>query len=193
MPIRLMHGSNWSGEDVAGWWLSEKLDGWRCVWSGTEFLSHGGEPFTVPDWYRQGLPCQVLDGELWAGPGTSHDQVNGAVRSGNWRALAFRPFDVPVPKLRIEAAQAVLAGLVLPEHVKPVEHIQVASTAAAIRSMARIVAGGGEGVMLRKPGSCYWPDCRSLKLLKLTPGILAAIGAPDAMPYAPGLDMGCFD
>ena len=64
MPIRLMHGSNWSGEDVAGWWLSEKLDGWRCVWSGTEFLSRQGETFAVPSWYRQGLPYQVLDGEL---------------------------------------------------------------------------------------------------------------------------------
>jgi len=157
--MKLMHGSDWIGEDVAGWWLSEKLDGWRCVWTGEEFLSRQGEAFSVPNRYKQGMPRQVLDGELWAGPGTTHDQVNGAVRSGNWSALSFRPFDMPVPGLRIEAAQAILASLALPGHVKPVSYDRLTSTAAAIRTMFRICAAGGEGVMLRKPGSCYWPYC----------------------------------
>ena len=167
-----MHGSDWNGEDVAGWWLSEKLDGWRCIWTGAEFLSRQGEAFAAPAWWREGMPSQVLDGELWAGPGTTHDQVNGAVRSGNWRALFFRPFDVPVPGIRFEAAQRILAGLALPAHVRPVTQSQVASTAAAVSSMLGIVSASGEGAMLRKPGSCYWPDCRSLKLLKLKPSQL---------------------
>jgi DNA ligase-1 len=170
-----MHGSDWTGEDVAGWSLSEKLDGWRCVWTGTEFLSRQGERFTAPSWFLEGMPGQVLDGELWAGPGTRHDQVNGAVRSGNWRALTFRPFDLPVPGLRFEEAQRILAGLTLPAHVRPVGQRCVASTGEAIQTMRRIRAAGGEGVMLRKPGSAYWADCRSMKLLKLTPGALARL------------------
>jgi len=169
VQIRLMHGSHWAGEDVAGWWLSEKLDGWRCVWTGAEFLSRHGEPFRVPAWFKAGMPRQLLDGELWAGPGTTHDQVNSAVRSGNWRALTFRPFDVPVPGLRIEEALDILASLAVPNHVDPVGYDQVTSTAAAIGTMVRTCAAGGEGVMLRKPGSQYWGLCRSIKLLKLTP------------------------
>ena len=30
----LMHGKDWEGEDVSGWFLSEKLDGFRCLWMG---------------------------------------------------------------------------------------------------------------------------------------------------------------
>ena len=63
--------------------------------------------------------------------------------------------------------------------------------------MFRICAAGGEGVMLRKPGSCYWPYCRSTKLLKLTPRALELArppapraGAREAPPGALGLDMG---
>jgi DNA ligase 1 len=169
MTVQLMHGSDWSGEDVAGWWLSEKLDGWRALWDGGEFLSRQGEAFAVPDWFKAGMPSQVLDGELWAGPGTSHDQVNGAVRSGNWRALTFHPFDIPIPGTRIEAAQATLATLALPCHVRPVTYSQVESTAAAIRAMQAIVAAGGEGVMLRAPESAYYMAHRSPKLIKLVP------------------------
>lgn len=171
-PVRLMHGSDWNGEDVAGWWLSEKLNGWRCIWTGTEFLSRQGEAFAVPPWWREGMPARPLDGELWAGHGTTHDQVSGLMRSRDWRALTFRPFDIPIPGLRIEAAQEILAGLSLPMHVHPVTYSVVESTAAAFRAMLQIVAAGGEGAMLRKPNSRYWPDCPSIKFLKLKPGAL---------------------
>ena len=166
---RLMHGYDWAGEDLAGWWLSEKLDGWRCLWTGSEFLSRQGNAFQAPDWFKAGMPARPLDGELWGGPGTTHDQVNGAVRSRNWRALTFRQFDVPTLGLKIEAAQAILNALRIPEHVRPVGYVRVESTAAAIAAMLRIIAAGGEGAMLRKPGSGYAPDFRSQNLLKLKP------------------------
>jgi DNA ligase 1 len=169
MTPRLMHGYDWSGQDVSGWWASEKLNGWRAYWTGARFLTRQGELLDAPAWFVDGMPDQVLDGELWAGPGTTHDQVNGAVRSWNWRALVFRPFDVPIGGVRIEAAQAILAGLRLPPHVRPVAYSQVESTAAAIRRMEETVAAGGEGLMLRKPGSAYYTQHRTGKLLKLVP------------------------
>jgi DNA ligase-1 len=188
--MRLMHGCDWAGEDVAGWWASEKLDGWRCIWTGAEFLSRQGDTFKVPPWWREGMPDRVLDGELWAGPGTTHDQVNGAVRSGNWRALAFRPFDVPVPGMRIEAAREILAGLSLPAHARPVTCSLVESTAAAIGAMLAIVAAGGEGLMLRAPNSAYYTDRRSRNLLKLVPsleGTNCSLSLFSAQNFAPGL------
>ncbi len=37
MNTRLMHGTDWYGQNVAGWWWSEKLDDWRCLWTGRHF------------------------------------------------------------------------------------------------------------------------------------------------------------
>src|SRR5438874_2417326 len=42
-PPPLLLAEAWDGEsDPAGWWLSEKLDGVRAWWTGTQFLSRNG-------------------------------------------------------------------------------------------------------------------------------------------------------
>src|SRR3954454_18531753 len=51
--------------DLAGWWMSEKLDGVRAYWDGKQFLSRQGNLFHAPDWFIEGLPEVPLDGELW--------------------------------------------------------------------------------------------------------------------------------
>src|SRR5215470_16692555 len=51
--------------DPTGWWLSEKLDGVRAYWDGTQFWSRLGNLFHAPDWFVAGLPKEPLDGELW--------------------------------------------------------------------------------------------------------------------------------
>ena len=54
----LLLAEAWDGAaDLAGWWMSEKLDGVRAYWTGRgEFLSRLGNPFHVPDWFSAGLP-----------------------------------------------------------------------------------------------------------------------------------------
>src|SRR5947209_18420859 len=48
----LLLAEAWDGSaDLAGWWLSEKLDGVRAYWTGQQFLSRLGNPFPVPDWF----------------------------------------------------------------------------------------------------------------------------------------------
>jgi hypothetical protein len=123
------------------------------------------------------MPAAMLDGELWAGPGTSHNTVNAAVLSGDWSSLTFRPFDVPALGIKIEVAQAAMEVLDLPAHCRPVTSWRMASTEAVIEAMRRVVAAGGEGVMARKPGSGYAPDFRTEKLLKFKPAIVNAITA----------------
>jgi DNA ligase 1 len=167
----LMHGYDWSGQDVAGWWASEKLDGFRCYWDGSRFLSRDGLEFEAPAWFRAGMPRKALDGELWAGAATTHNDVQRAVAAGQWEALAFRPFDVPERGIKVEQAIGVLGALALPDHVRPVRYQRIDSTAEAMAFMRRVVAAGGEGVMLRKPDSGYAP-CRSEKLLKLKPALV---------------------
>src|SRR5580698_4906980 len=51
--------------DLSDWWMSEKLDGVRAYWDGTQFLSRLGNLFHAPDWFNAGLPNVALDGELW--------------------------------------------------------------------------------------------------------------------------------
>ncbi len=170
---QLMHGFDWSGQDVSGWWLSEKLDGWRCFWNGADFISRSGEVFNAPEWFKAGMPSQPLDGELCVIGLSTHDAVNGAVRSGRWDRLTFRPFDIPALGVKVEAAQAILASLPLPAHVRPVEYRRVESTESAMIHMRMIVNAGGEGVMVRKPGSGYSPNYRSEKLLKIKPATIS--------------------
>ena len=162
-----MHGLDWQGEDVAGWWLSEKLDGWRAYWDGSNFMTRQGKPYAAPEWFKDGMPDTPLDGELWAGPGTNHDDVNRALHSGGWAGLMFRPFDIPVEGTIIEAALQVLQSLPLPAHASPVEYRRVESTEEAKNIMLGIVHVGGEGIMLRSPGSKYKTASRSYDLLKM--------------------------
>src|SRR5262249_36088719 len=62
----LLLAESWDSHlDLAGWWMSEKLDGVRAYWDGTQFLSRQGNRFHAPDWFVAGLPETPLDGELW--------------------------------------------------------------------------------------------------------------------------------
>ena len=62
----LLLAERWdNAQDLAGWWLSEKLDGVRAYWDGRQFLSRLGNLFHAPDWFVDGFPSVPLDGELW--------------------------------------------------------------------------------------------------------------------------------
>src|SRR5262245_3673361 len=47
----LLLAEPWDGAaDLAGWWMSEKLDGVRAYWTGKEFISRLGNKQHAPDW-----------------------------------------------------------------------------------------------------------------------------------------------
>ena len=51
-----------------GWWASEKFDGYRALWNGSEFISRSGKSYNVPIWFSYFMPPDTaLDGELWMG------------------------------------------------------------------------------------------------------------------------------
>jgi DNA ligase-1 len=156
MNIPIMLGTDWTGENVAGWWVSEKLDGWRAVWTGAKLLTRQGNEYDAPGWFTDGLPTDTpLDAELHLGRGRTHDDVTAAVRAGRWRDLRLAVFDVPAAGQTIETAQRRLGALALPAHAELVQHHRADSTADALATMRAIVAAGGEGVMARRPGSRY--------------------------------------
>jgi len=65
--INLMLANKYDDEiDPKGWFMSEKLDGVRCFWNGSNMYSRNGNLFYPPDWFKNLLPKEIaLDGELW--------------------------------------------------------------------------------------------------------------------------------
>jgi hypothetical protein len=49
-----------------GYLMSEKLDGWRCLWNGKRMITRHGKSIDAPDWFLKGFPSNMaLDGELF--------------------------------------------------------------------------------------------------------------------------------
>ena len=61
----MMLATDWEGEDPTGWWMTEKYDGIRAIWTGSQFVSRTGKVIPVPEFFKLGLPSFGLDGELW--------------------------------------------------------------------------------------------------------------------------------
>jgi DNA ligase-1 len=163
-----MHGNEWNGQDVSGWWLSEKFDGWRAVWTGERLESRQGYAYASPEWFTAGLPEMPLDCELWLVRGKTDRDVSKAIRSGNWSDLRLVVFDVIRPGMSLEWAMSVLIREQLPKHVYRAQYNRNDSTESAFDAMFEIVRKGGEGVMLRRPFSAY-QTYRCDDLLKLKP------------------------
>eukprot|EP01124_Arcella_intermedia_P002785 TRINITY_DN11518_c0_g1_i4.p1 TRINITY_DN11518_c0_g1~~TRINITY_DN11518_c0_g1_i4.p1 ORF type:complete len:468 (-),score=107.57 TRINITY_DN11518_c0_g1_i4:30-1433(-) len=62
----LMHGQVWNFQDPTGWYISEKLDGYRAFWDGSKLYSKNGTLFPIPLDFTHSFPSNIcLDGELW--------------------------------------------------------------------------------------------------------------------------------
>lgn len=178
--MTVLLAKSWDAEtDPTGWWMSEKLDGIRARWTGHRFESRGGNVFAAPDWFRAKMPMLPLDGELWMGRG-EFQRATSVVRSGvdkGWKDVVYVVFDIPVvePGLtfekRVAALKALMAGEMPTEPAPPawlraIDQARCESRAHLEQTVDAIVKAGGEGVMLRKPGSLYEPK-RSSTLLKV--------------------------
>ena len=61
-----MLAQTWNEEiDPKGYFLSEKLDGMRMIWTGSKMYSRNGNPINFPKFFVEGWPKSYLDGELW--------------------------------------------------------------------------------------------------------------------------------
>ncbi len=170
-PVLLAH--TWENDvDLAGWWMSEKLDGVRAYWDGQGFVSRLGNPFLAPDWFTAGLPDHPLDGELWIGRRRFQETISVVRRmdrSDAWRQVRYVLFDAPAVDGPFEARLELLREAFAPgkhEFTHYLEHVPCAGVDHLREELARIEALGGEGLMLRKPGSRYVAG-RSSTLLKV--------------------------
>ena len=161
-----MLAKRFSSGNPTGWLMSEKLDGWRAMWTGSEFVTRDGNILPAPQSIKDAMPKVALDGELYVGRGMLGN-VAGAVRSADWSALSFCVFDAPIAGTASERI-AWLSTLSLPPFCKIVEHVRCESSAHLDRLFDVVVGTGGEGLVIRDPSACYEVG-RSSAMLKVKP------------------------
>ncbi len=170
-PLLLAHV--WENDiDLAGWWMSEKLDGVRAYWDGKRFISRLGNEFHAPDWFIAGLPTTPLDGELWVERKAFQKTVSIVRRqdkSDHWKQIRYVVFDAPAMTDPFEERMKFLADTlasIKSQFVVPHEQQRCKNLDHLRAELERIEALGGEGLMLRQPGSNYQSG-RSTTLLKV--------------------------
>jgi DNA ligase-1 len=170
----LLLAERWdNAQELAGWWLSEKLDGVRAYWDGTSLISRLGNRFHAPPWFLEGLPPDIpLDGELWIGR-KAFQRTVGIVRRQDqtelWKEVRYIAFDAPGVDATFEGRLAAIRAHVLrrrPPYLSAHEHAMCAGLDHLRAELARVEALGGEGLMVRRPESRYEVG-RSLTLLKI--------------------------
>ena len=175
-PPVLLAQSWTDDDDIAGWWMSEKLDGVRAWWDGSSFWSRLGNRYHAPPWFEEGLPNEPLDGELWIGRKLFQRTVSTVRRQDQgetWRDVRYVVFDAPggptgagqaaAFEQRVERIPGLVASAPFAE-AHP--HERCTDLRHLIRELDRVCALGGEGLMLRQPGSAYEAG-RSATLLKV--------------------------
>jgi DNA ligase 1 len=160
--------------DPTGWWMSEKYDGVRGFWDGEKLKTRNGNAIHAPDFFLADLPAGVaLDGELWIGRGKFEETTSVVLADtpdARWKSVRFMIFDAPKTKGTFEQRMAFIAATLSAknEFARLVVQEKCKSAAHLIAERDRIVALGGEGMMLRKPESAYEAG-RSPTLLKVKP------------------------
>src|SRR6266850_1997907 len=168
----LLLAESWdNATDLSGWWMSEKLDGVRAYWDGKQFVSRQGNVYHAPSWFVEGLPEVPLDGELWIGRKKFQRTVSIVRRqdkSDLWKEVRFVVFDAPAAAGSFEDRLNFLRNALAkgPKFANWHQHEKCKSLEALRAELARIEALGGEGLMLRQPGSNYVAG-RSSTLLKV--------------------------
>jgi DNA ligase-1 len=169
----LLLAESWdNATDLSDWWMSEKLDGVRAYWDGKQFLSRQGNLYHAPAWFIEGLPAVPLDGELWIDRKKFQRTVSIVRRQDKndlWNEVKFLVFDAPAATGAFEERLDFLKDALAQEGTQFAQlhaHERCKNLDALRAELSRIEALGGEGLMLRQPGSKYIAG-RSSTLLKV--------------------------
>lgn len=188
-PKRLLLAKTWDPSiDPTGWWISEKYDGVRAHWDGQHLWTRGGNEIHAPDYFLEELPKGIeLDGELWLGRGRFEDTVSVVRRDSpddRWRQMHYMIFDAPKAVRSFEERMEFVRRIVPrnAKHLKRAPQIRCAGLEHLLARRDRIVEAGGEGVMIRQPGSAYQSGYSS-SLLKVKPH---STGEAEVIGYKPG-------
>ncbi|MBN2866171.1 MAG: DNA ligase [Thiotrichales bacterium] len=161
-------------QPVKGWVMSEKLDGVRAYWNGKALLSRNGNVFAAPAWFTEGFPPFELDGELWLKRAAFSETVSIVKQSQaheGWRNLTYQIFEVPNQPEDLLSRLAVLQNYLDKKpnrFIKIIKQTAIDSKQQIKAELNRVMALGGEGLVLRDPNALYHAG-RSASDLKLKP------------------------
>nr|WP_240722037.1 DNA ligase [Pseudoalteromonas phenolica] len=155
--------------------VSEKYDGVRAIWDGMQLITRRGNLIYAPPWFTEKLPNTYLDGELWVDYG-QFEFVSGLARQPNgndedWLKVKYMIFDMPkvsgVFAERYKKYMHLVSVLKQP-HIQAVQQQSFASRAQLDDYFDKVVARGGEGIMLHLATATHLAG-RSPQLLKYKP------------------------
>ena len=100
------------GLDPSGWFMSEKLDGVRCLWTGNNLYSRNGTLIKAPKFFMKDFPKSPLDGELYIAKNSYEECVqtvqNGEEDHHGWLRMSFVVLDAPAIKTPFKQRQEVI-------------------------------------------------------------------------------------
>jgi DNA ligase-1 len=159
--------------DINQYWLSEKLDGMRGYWNGTQLLTRQGNPIHSPAWFTKNWPDKVIDGELWIKKGYFQRTLS-CVRKKQideicWQSVRFMIFDLPEHggtfTQRISAMQKLTNKINSP-YLSMIEQFKLTTDEQLNQILNKVAKNNGEGLMLHL-GSAYYHVGRTDNIMKL--------------------------
>lgn len=172
-PPELMLLQEYKNQDLAGWVMSEKLDGVRGFWDGKQLLSRQGNPFLPPDYFLKNFPPFAIDGELFSERG-KFEEISSIVRSAEpkgWYKLKLHVFDVPNAAGNLSERLTTLERYLVENpspYIAIIPQIAIQDKSHLQQFYQDILSKGGEGVVVRNPDAHYVHG-RSAQILKLKP------------------------
>ncbi len=163
-------------DDLSHWLISEKFDGIRAYWNGTQLLTRSGYPIHTPPDFTQGWPDQHLEGELWIGYG-QFSQLAALIQTHDtapedWGAVRFMVFDLPQWPGTFAERQQQLQHLITPSfdqaNIQLISQHSGLDQASLETRLEQVLAKGGEGLMLHRASALYQLK-RSADVRKLKP------------------------
>ena len=163
------------GVPVDTFLVSEKLDGVRARWDGRALWTRGGARIAAPPTFTRGWPVEPMEGELWIARGR-FDDISALVRrvgtdTQAWRDVRFMVFDLPMhpgPFAERVVRMRSITSAAGNTHLQAIPQRRFDTAAALDAELARVVAAGGEGLMLHRRTARYRAG-RSEDLLKYKP------------------------
>lgn len=162
----------YKNQEVIDWMWSEKLDGIRGRWTGSEMLTKGGNKINIPTYFLINFPPFPLDGEIWGGRQT-FEKTSSIVKTSSsdkgWDTLQYWIFDAPEKGIAIEDrlekankwfdSHPSEYAFIIPQH-------RLSNKEELAEKLTEIEALGGEGIIVVKRGSMY-TNGRSVDILKV--------------------------
>ena len=160
---------------ISNYLVSEKFDGVRAIWTGTELITRNNNVIHAPAWFVADLPNVRLDGELWTKRG-DFAALSGIVRTlqpldSDWQTVTYQIFDMPDQTNPFQTRYQNYLNLVTRlnlSHIQAVQQHHFTTEQALSAFFEQIVQQGGEGVMLHLATAMHQSG-RSDALLKLKP------------------------